>query len=188
MAYEAIEFEIAGVAPLIMHNVRLANPLDPLVKEMKKITGKKKKMDDDYETLANMEFEGGLYLNSHGSPCIPGENIAAMMIEAAKRSKLGKDFKAGVFVDGDWPVIYKGPNKLSGLSKKADFRLAKMMTVAKSKILRTRPIFRSWRLKFTLHFHPGVVNRQAVVDAVAVAGELIGIGDSRPMYGRFDVV
>ena len=42
MAVQTIGFRFVGIAPLLMHNGALANPLNPLVKEMKAITGLRK--------------------------------------------------------------------------------------------------------------------------------------------------
>ena len=47
----------------MMHNARLANPLDPLVQEIKKLTGKRKKTEDDLLQIARLEWEGGFYFN-----------------------------------------------------------------------------------------------------------------------------
>lgn len=38
-------YKLRGVAPLVMHNSRLANPLDPLKRELSKLTAQKKKTD-----------------------------------------------------------------------------------------------------------------------------------------------
>lgn len=54
---------VTGTQPLLMHNSRMANPLDPIVKAVGKITSKRVKTDDDQEELARLDFYGGLYLD-----------------------------------------------------------------------------------------------------------------------------
>ena len=87
--YETLEVHIQGVVPLILHNGQLVNPLNPISKEMKKISSKRAKTESDYEELARLEFMGSLYLNEKKEPVIPGECIEATLINAAKKSKKG---------------------------------------------------------------------------------------------------
>ena len=46
---DTIKFRIIGSQPVMMHNGRLANPLDPYTKACKRISSKTKKSDEDYE-------------------------------------------------------------------------------------------------------------------------------------------
>jgi hypothetical protein len=65
---------ITGAAPLILHNVQLADPLNAYAKEMKKISGKRRKTDADLEELARFEWHGSLYV-SQGQVVIPGHGF-----------------------------------------------------------------------------------------------------------------
>ena len=56
MAVQTIGFRFVGIAPLLMHNGALANPLNPLVKEMKAITGLRKKTDEHHLELQRLEI------------------------------------------------------------------------------------------------------------------------------------
>ena len=51
---------IRGIAPLLMHNGQLANPLNPLAKEMKKVTSVRTKTDEHHLELQRLEFLAGL--------------------------------------------------------------------------------------------------------------------------------
>ena len=88
-----IEFKIEGISPLLMHNGQLANPLNPLVKQMKALTGQRKKTDEVHLELSRLEFRAGLYVSSSGAVQIPAELLESCLIEGAKKSKLGKQFK-----------------------------------------------------------------------------------------------
>ena len=67
---------ITGTAPLLMHNGRLANPLDPSTQALKSLTSKRKKTDDDLFDIARAEFLGGLYIDPDVGPYVPGENVS----------------------------------------------------------------------------------------------------------------
>src|SRR5688572_8352761 len=120
--YKPLEFHIVGVAPLLMHNGQLADPLNKWAKAMKKITAKRKKTDEDYEELSRLEFEGGLYLDDDLAPCIPGINLEGCLVDGAKKSKLGEQFKAAVMIVDNWPLLYSGPRAVEELWAHGGFR------------------------------------------------------------------
>jgi hypothetical protein len=49
-------------------------------------------------------------------------------------------------------------------------------------------MFRQWELDFTVHYLPDILNDAQVREAMVTAGRIIGLGDYRPKFGRFDVV
>jgi hypothetical protein len=53
--------------------------------------------------------------------------------------------------------------------------------------MRYRPIFRNWSLSATVMVNEDVVNLNEVKKALVDAGALIGLGDYRPRFGRFNV-
>lgn len=183
---EIIKFKLTGTAPLIMHSGRLADPLDPLTKAHKALTGKKKKQDEDQEAIAQSEWYASLYLNDDGKACMPSENIEAMLAEAAAANRLKKKFKAGVFLDGDFQLIYNGPSDAKALWD-AGFKLTVGVKVMSSRIMRTRPMFKEWAVECTVNYFPAVVSKQEVIDAMNHASMFVGLGDWRPRFGRFSV-
>ena len=189
--YQEIDFHIRGVAPLFLHNRRLANPRDPIVKQMKKIFDKqaKKRTDEDLIELSRLEFMGGLYLDEDNRVVMPGENIEGMLLVAAKRERKGDAAKAGIISDGFWRLIYQGPtdpDKLWSDGRFSDTRGA--CPSGTTTVQRTRPIFPEWELKFKVHHLTELVDKSRVVDWMELAGRLIGLGDYRPRHGRFTVV
>jgi hypothetical protein len=187
--FQTIEFEVKGIAPTIMHNGQLVDPMNPIVRKMKEFTAKKsKKTDDDMVELARLEFLGSLYLTDKNKPCWPGENIETMVRAAARTERRGKDVEKAVLCDGNWPLIYDGPSDPEKLWEDARFRLVKAVKVGPSRVMRTRPIFPAWSLKFTLHYDSELVNREDVVRWVEIAGREIGLSEWRPKHGRFEVL
>ena len=184
---EKVNVKIKGVAPLIVHNGQLANPLYHYSKELKSLTGKRKKTDDDLKKIAKLEWFGGLYVEG-GKPIIPGVAIESMLVNAAKRDRLGKLFKAGLFTNKNFPIIYDGPKDLEKLWKDEKFRLTTSVVVKMSRIIRTRPIFPEWQLETEIVYHPNVLNEVQIMDAFKAAGDFIGLCEWRPKYGRFEIV
>lgn len=201
--YREIEFEIQGVAPTLLHSGRLADPLDPIVKEMKRIHSKRKKTDEDLDALSKLEWLGSFYfeeegvfevkgtdvaITGYGRPHWPSENLERMLQDAAAKNRLGKQFKAGIYVPENAHLIYDGPETIDMLFHDRRFWDRRSAKIQKNTVQRTRPIFRNWKLRFKVHHLPDVVDDSAVREAVEVAGRLIGLSDNRPKYGRFEVL
>lgn len=186
--YKRLKFQVIGVSPLIMHNGQLANPLNPHARQMKRITEKRKKTDADYEQLAKLAWFGGLYLDDEKRPCIPGEVIEGTFIRMAKKLRLGEQAKAGMISTGPWALEYDGPRDLEELWSDERFRLSAIVIVKGSRIVRTRPIFRQWALSFDIDFMPDELNQRGVIDMVHTMGRIVGFGDWRPKFGRFNVI
>jgi len=184
-----IEFKIEGVSPLLMHNGQLANPLNPLVKQMKAVTGKRKKTDDDHAELSRLEFRAGLYLSAAGQVEIPSEILESCLVEGAKKSKLGKQFKSAIAIYENSPLDYGEMLTVDQLWERSEeFADVRGVKVGTSRVMRTRPIFRNWKLSFTVSFNPELLNPEQIVLAVQDAGTQVGLCDYRPKFVRFHIV
>jgi len=177
---------IEGTAPLLMHNARLANPLDPAAKALKRLTGKRNKTDSEYEELARTEHAGSLYLDPDVGPYLPGDNIWRCLFDAAKKHKRGKLVEQGVFIATTVnPLSYQGPRDAAGLWADENFRHMASVKVGTSRTMRCRPAFRAWKTQATGVLDENVLNLEELTQVANTAGELIGLGDWRPRYGRF---
>ncbi len=182
-----------GTRALLMHNVRLASPLDPFAKEMARLNKAKpssKRTDEDRLELARIEFEGGLYIDPDLGPYIPGSWIFKSLLEAARSGRRGKKIEGGLtVVEMVHPIIYRGPRDVDGMwgkdgeSEFVDFRTVR---VGQVKVDRCRPIFRQWSFEADLMLDPTVIDAHEVGDIADIAGRLIGMGDYRQQYGRYD--
>jgi hypothetical protein len=135
-----------------------------------------------------VDQNGTLVVSGYGRVVWPGENIEAMLISAAKKKRLGQQFRAGVMVDGDFPLIHDGPKTVEALCGNLAFMDVRGVDVGGKRVQRTRPIFRNWSLKFRVSYLPDLVNEKDLVQSVNEAGRTIGLSDYRPKYGRFVVV
>jgi hypothetical protein len=186
VAYKSLHFKITGVAPLLMHNGQLADPLNDHSKALKRITSKRNKTDADHEEMARLEWFGSLYLKD-GKPCLPGEILEAAFVAAAKKQKQGKQAQAGIFCPDSYPLLYDGARKPEQLWGDRDYRHTVGVRVQQNRVSRTRPIFRNWSCKIEVQYDDELLNAEEVNDIVRIAGEIIGVGDWRPKYGRFKV-
>lgn len=174
-----------------MHNGFLADPTNPVVIEMKKLTAKKaKKTDADNEELSRLEFFGGMYLSDDETQLIiPSDNIERTIQEGAKKNRLGKDVAACVFCMEDQIPIQHAKLKgksIDSLWKDKEFVNRKGVKIMNSRIIRTRPMIPTgWKLDFEIEYDKHIINKQNLIQAMHDAGAVCGLGDWRPKFGRF---
>lgn len=182
---ETLKVQIEGKI-LLMHNIRLANPLDEGTKRMKALTSVRKKTDEIHAQLADLEFELGMYYNEKEGPYIPGLWLDAAIIAGGKLQKNGSRIKRSAMVLEDMvPLKYEGPRKMDKLRDHPGFRDIRAVTIGTSKTMRCRPKFTDWSAEFTLQYDPEQITKSELEQAVHAAGQCIGIGDFRPRFGRF---
>lgn len=182
-----LTLDITGTAPLLMHNARLADPLDPMTRELKKVTSKTRKTDDDHAEMARLEFLGGLYCDDDLGPYLPGDNIFRALVDAGRKRKLGKKVTEGVFVTSSVnPIAYKGPRTPAGLWEDGGFTNRASAKVGMARVNRTRPEFKEWRTTADVYLDTDVLDVDDLHDIVDLAGRLGGLGNWRPRYGRFE--
>ncbi|MGD9604456.1 MAG: hypothetical protein AB7V59_21790 [Gammaproteobacteria bacterium] len=178
-----------GTTPLLMHNARLSNPLDEIAKAMKRVTSKRTKTEEDHEELARLEHLGGLYLDPDLGPYLPGQNFERCLVDAARITKSGKKIERGVFVETNVnPLAYTGPRDVDGLWKDENFRHSASVKVGTNRVTRTRPQFRQWAVEAEGQYDPAVINLDELAEIAGTAGRMIGLGDWRPRYGRFEAL
>lgn len=198
--FKRLNVHVRGVASLIAHNGELANPLTDGSRLISELQQKYKKpgskTDQFYRDLAALEFRYGMYWMEDGKrglvPCLPEHLLTAAIEGAARKSRKGDQARVGIIIPAPaYPIIYPGPTTVDEMFKAGNgkqFVDQRMMTVGQSKILRTRPIFRTWELRFEVEYDPEVLNEATVRGFVETTGRVVGFGDSRPRHGRFEVV
>jgi hypothetical protein len=188
-----IKVKLTGLRPLIMHNGLMADPTNPYTVAIKKITakGSKKMTIHDHQERDRLEWEAGLYWSeAEGGMVMPSDNIERCIQEGAKKSRLGKDFAAAVFVSEPEVVVH---HRKAGKSKEEIYEdpaytIRKGVKVQLARIIRIRPLIPTgWWLACTIEFDESIVNQAQVIDSTREAGAIIGLGDWRPKFGRFTV-
>ena len=185
---KTLSAKLTGISPLILHNGALANPLNPIVKKIKPMTSKKKKTEEDMQKIMELEWLGSLYTNAKGQIVIPDTMLEATLIGAAKKNRRGKQFQAGVFSnERNFVLDYEGPKEAEKLKDDENFQLDVMVRVQQNKVLRRRPIFHNWGVTVSIKYDETQVSVGDVIEALEIAGSVVGFGDWRPKFGRFDV-
>lgn len=182
-------FKITGTRPLLMHNGRLADPLDPHAKALKELSAKRNKTDDDLIEMGHREWLGSLYWDDEQGACIPGQMLEATLRDGAKFRKLGKAMTQAVMIDEfTVPLEYDGPRQMAKLWQDLRFSLRAGVKVGQQRVIRTRPKFPiGWSVEFGVEYAEDRVNVEDIDRALMDAGQFIGLGDWRPRYGRFTV-
>jgi hypothetical protein len=183
---QTAKYRLTGVAPLLMHNGQLSDPLNEWAKAKKKITDKKKKTEADQEEIGHIEWLGSLYLYN-GGPCIPREALKATLVRAANTLKKGTKVKPGLVCETHAPLIYDGPSDPESLWKDGRFTYRTTKRQGQIRVVRTRPMFFPWSADVSIAFSDEMLNPDEVDELVFIAGHTIGFLDERPEYGRFAV-
>lgn len=172
----AVALTITGSSDLLFHRWN-CEAVDAKAKAAK--NSKSKKSDD---------VESYLWRNDAGELCIPGEYLRQSIIMAAKfrqdprspRKSAMDLFKAGVVT----------LTNLSSLGvRDSDYLDTRRVMVQRAGINRTRPAMRvGWKAGFELQIlTPEYIDPHFLQDVIQMAGRLVGIGDFRPTFGRFNV-
>lgn len=190
----------AGGMALVLHNERLADPLDQITRRLAGFTKKRNKTEADHLEIARTEFFGGLYTSSPittdedgeiTSPAgavavLPAWNMLRCLQDGAKRHKRGPDVLRGVHPLNDNAAIeYDGPSNPQELWESGKFSLRKTVGVQRARTMRTRPIFTEWRAVLPVELDMTVFDVDTLQVFWADAGRYAGIGEMRPVYGRF---
>ncbi|MGI5213839.1 hypothetical protein [Plantactinospora sp. CA-290183] len=164
----------------------MIDPLDTLVKQIRAVSTKARKTDQDHAEMAHLEWLGGIYFQPETGPFIPGPNLLKSLVEGARLSKDGKKVERGVLIDTMFiPLQYEGPRSPQELFEDKRFVHRAPVKVGTSRVMRTRPVFPQWSLEATGQFDGTVINLADLRNAAETAGSMIGLGDGRPTYGRF---
>lgn len=182
-----------GTRPLLMHNVRLASPMNKYAKQLSALNRAKpssRRTDEDRLEIARVEWEGGLYFDSELGPYVPASWVFKSILEGARLGRRGQKIEGGLTVNEMMhPLMYRGPRDVNSLwgndgdSEWVDFRTVR---VGQAKVDRCRPIFSQWAFEADLTVDPTVLDVAELEDIVRISGQLKGIGDYRQQYGRFD--
>lgn len=186
MSAETVRFHLVGVAPLLMHNARLCDPLDPWSREIAAITRKRIRTTADHERIAELEFLGSMWLND-GRPCIPATVIEGVIVAAARTRKHGRQARSGVICTDNATLVYQGPTVVEKLWEDPNFRLRIPVRTPGGRVMRTRPSFAEWQADVEISFLPTLVDADALETWLRIGGDQCGMGDFRPRFGRFTV-
>ena len=186
---KTIKFEMMGICPLMLNNAEIVNPFSSIAKQLKKLTSKRTKTDEDQEEIMHLKFLASVYLNNKGQYILPANMIMACIVSAAKERKNGAKFYRSAFVRNDallqFPENGCTPEELyqNFAEKYVDIR---PVGIKGSKIPASRFIIPEWSVEVEMDYDESMINDEEMWDAIETAGLRYGIGTYRQRYGRFE--
>jgi hypothetical protein len=173
---------------LLLHNNQGANPLNPLTKKMKALTGKRNKTDDDIQAISDLEFETSLYWKDGIGVIMPSVCVEATIKNGAKSIKKGTAIQKFLTVDPLYIPLQYGENLTKEeLKNNVDYKDVRLMKINNSSVLRTRPRFETWKIEFDINYEESLLAIEDIIQSLDFAGRYVGLCDSRPKYGQFSV-
>lgn len=185
-----IILKITGRSGLVMHNPRLIDPEDEIVRAIAEITAKgSKQTDADRASVGRLEWFGGIYHTPDAGVHVPSWNIVKCLNRGGVITRQGTDvLRALSPVTDVVPLIYDGPRDLDKLYERPEFRFRKEVGIGQKKVMRVRPIFRRWALEFEAELIEEAMNPGDLLRVAETAGMVEGLLDARKLgYGRFSV-
>jgi hypothetical protein len=184
---------MTGTTALIMNNARQANPLDPMAKKLKALTGKRNKTDADHEEIFRVGHGAALYHDKALGPYLPGDNIWKSLLEGAMKHRMGPKIREGLLITTDInPLAYGGLRDPSGLWADENTRFYNYRVTGsgshRNRVPFCRPIFREWKVEAQGALDDGIIDLAEFRLIAETAGQRVGVGDWRPKYGRFTAV
>jgi hypothetical protein len=188
-----VRIVLTGKSPLVMHSARLADPLYEITRAIKQITDKRTKTEADYESIARMEWIGGLYTgeSEHKDKIVvPTWNVVRSLEEAAKVTRMGKTVIRSLSpyeseVPLDFPDSERHPHELWELDEQ--YRYSTLVGIQRNKTTRMRPQFPIWGLTMTALLQEELLDFDELGRIATQAGKIEGLGDARKLgKGRFD--
>ena len=193
-----IEFILRGTSPLLCHNPQMVDPECEFAREIKKISGKKKKTDEDHNEIAKLEWMGGLYTAAVGGRTVvsqPSSKVRKCLINAARITRQGKEIERSLIMTQlHVPLIYEGCEKagdpeaeIDRLLADASFHSRLSVGIGAKRVMRTRPSFLPWALVVPAVFLTDAgMNFDQLQNLIDLAGRAERIGDNRVNgYGSF---
>ncbi len=168
---------ISGTAAFLFHRYQP----EAVEAKNKAAKGSKAKKSDDVEAY--------VYRCDDNTLGIPGEYLRQAVIHAAKfkqdprspRKSAMDLYKAGVIALTETATLG---------AEAWDYEDRRRVVVQRNAVTRVRPAMRAgWRADFQFMVNtPEYISPDALLETLTTAGRLIGVGDFRPTYGRFQVV
>ncbi len=134
-------------------------------------------------------LESYVYRTDAGELAIPGEYVRQSIVHAAKfrqdprspRKSAMDLYKAGIVTLTNLASVGK---------EKWDYEDKRRVVIQRAGINRTRPALKTgWEAEFQFLVNtPEYISDADLLDVLTRAGQLVGLGDFRPTFGRFQIV
>jgi len=172
-----VSVKVQGCADLLFHRWNC----DAVEAKSKAKKGSNVKKTDDLETY--------VYRNDKNEICLPSEYLRMSLINAAKYKQDPRSPRKSAM------DLYKAAvvclTSLATLGKDEwDYEDKRKVNIQRNGINRVRPAMKAgWEASFEFMVNiPEYVTPSDLNETIQMAGRLVGVGDFRPTYGRFNVI
>lgn len=183
---QTIDVKITGTKPLLQHRFTDAASTDEATR---RVTRAEKTPRELATEVANVDPDGRYWM--------PGSAIARLLRESGgnhkqkgSRRSVKYIVPSAVFVTDDTMTVLNGDGKTPATEFEVDSRPVQI-PATKGRIMRHRPRFDHWSLRFRLEVDDNTISPSLVHDLLSEGGSRIGIGDFRPEkggpFGRFQI-
>lgn len=168
--------ELEGSCPLLFH--KWSN--EGVAEKAKAKKGSDVKKTDDTESY--------LYRDAKGMVCVPGEYLRQSIIHAAKYEADPRSPRKSLMDLCKAAVVSLTELASTGI-KEPDYIDKRRVVIQRNAITRSRPALKEgWKAAFFLQVNlPEYLDAKKLNYLCQQAGRIIGLGDFRPSYGRFNV-
>lgn len=171
------EVTIKGTADLLFHRWNC----EAVAEKAAAKKGSAAKKSDDLESY--------VYRDEKGMLAIPGEYLRMALIGASKFRQDPRSPRKSMMDLAKAAVISLTPLASLGV-KMWDYEDRRRCVIQRSAITRIRPAMKAgWQVTIQLQINlPEYISADLLNEVIQQAGKLIGLGDFRPTFGRFQVV
>lgn len=168
---KSVKGRIEGIVPLLQHRF-------PMEDNAENKSAKRKK-----EYIAEEDCKKALYVDEKSKIYQPSEHILGALINAGKnfnyeKKRTYKDvIKSSVFIT---PATIVHEHQKWEIDRRP-------VVVMRARIVRARPRFDRWALSFAIEYDEEIMSKAKLKEILDYAGQRVGIGDYRPLFGRFIV-
>lgn len=190
MSIRQVKVKFNGISPLLLNNPQMVDVFNKYSKEMKKITNKRSKTEEDHLDISNIEMKAKIYWDDELGIYVPSRWLLAAFAKISfKTVKVSKDnIRASVFVVEDKAKLsYKGINNVKTAVDVTDnglFRHRMILPQQKIRIAKTTPIFHDWSFEFNIEYDDKIIDESSIKQLLEHMGKYGGFGDFRPTFGR----
>ena len=190
---KSIKVKFTGLDSLLQNNPQMSDPLNKYSKEMKQVSGKRKKTDDDIMLMRKIELRAKIYHDEQLGIYVPATWVTASIQGVSwSRAKIKKaDIRAAVFVtQPKLKLTYADMDKVKSPIDIVDnevFHNVMSLKQGQVRVVKATPIFNKWSFECELDFDDTIINESELKSLIEYGAQFGGFGDFRPTYGRASV-
>jgi hypothetical protein len=185
--------KVTGKNILLMNNPQVADPLHEGAKELKAISSKRTKTDDDYLLLSHLSIKWGVFWDNDLGIYIPSSWIFGLLCgHSFKQAKVSKkEIRSAVFINEmKFKLKYDGDKSVKSLKdivENEKYHFRQTLKQGQVMVAKTRPQFHKWSFDFSVVFDDTLLDERTLKQILEYGFYYGGIGDFRPTFGRANI-